>query len=173
MSAPAGWEGLLDEDEEIRWQGQPDGAFHLDLRQPAGIGMGLFFMGFSLFWMKSASAGGGPFWMFGLIFFGIGFYYAIGVHFWKTYLRRTTHYTLTNKRAFIATAPLGKRKLNSYPITKTTPLELEGNDPPSIFFASKTRRGKNREYELKIGFEYLHDGQKVYGLMRDLQKAVS
>ncbi len=170
MNTPSGWEGILDEDEEIRWQGQPDGAFHLDMRQPAGIVMGVFFMGFSLFWINIASMGGGYFWMFGLLFFGMGFYNAIGVHFWKTYVRRTTHYTLTDKRAFIATQPLGKRSLKSYPITKDTPLELEGSYPVTITFASETRRGNKSSYEVKIGFERIYNSQKVYALMRDIQK---
>jgi len=170
MSTPSDWEGILDDDEEIRWQGQPDGAFHLDMRQPAGIGMGVFFMGFSLFWMNMASMAGGYFWMFGLLFSGIGFYNTIGVHFWKTYVRRTTHYTLTDKRAFIATQPLGKRLLKSYPITKDTPLGLEGSDPATIVFASETRRGNESGYVVKIGFERIYDSRKVYALLREIQK---
>jgi len=170
MSAPSGWEGILDDDEEIRWQGQPDGVIRMDLSQPMGIGMGLFFMGFSIVWMNLASRAGGVFWMFGLLFFGIGFYNAIGVHFWKTYLRRTTHYTLTNKRAFIATQPLGKRVLKSYPIAKDTSIELQDGTPATIIFARETHRGNKSSYKTNIGFERISDGQKVYGLLRDIQK---
>ncbi len=170
MNTPSGWDGILDEDEEIRWQGQPDSAIRPDLSQPMSIGMGVFFMGFSIFWMNMASRAGGGFWMFGLLFFGIGFYNAIGVHFWKAYLRRTTHYTLTNKRALIGTQPFGKRVLKSYPIARDTPIELQDGNPATIVFAREIHRGKKSSYKTNIGFERIDDGQKVYGLLRDIQK---
>ncbi|MFT7595906.1 MAG: hypothetical protein ACI8R4_003239, partial [Paracoccaceae bacterium] len=116
MSVPDGWRGLLAGDEKILWQGRPEPGFRLDLSQPMSLVMGVFFMGFSLFWMKMASQAGGFFWMFGLLFFGTGFFNAIGVHVWKSYRRTKTHYTLTDKHAFIATDLFDKKRLKSYPI---------------------------------------------------------
>ncbi len=170
MSIPSEWQGILDDDEDILWQGQPDGTLRLDMSQPMGIAMGVFFMGFSVFWMNGASKAGGIFWMFGLLFFGIGFFNAIGVHFWKAYLRRTTYYTLTNKRALIATQTFGKRVLKSYPITKSTLIEWEDADPATIIFARETRGSGKNSYEAKIGFEYIQDDKKVVTMLRKIQK---
>jgi hypothetical protein len=50
---------------------------------------------------------------------------------------------------------------------------LEGNDPATIFFASETRRGNESSYEVKIGFERIYDSQKVYAMLRDIQKEVA
>lgn len=170
MSTPSSWDGILDPDEQIRWQGQPDTAIRVDMSQPMSIAMGVFFMGFSIFWMNMASQAGGFFWMFGLLFFGIGFYNAIGVHFWKAFQRRTTHYTLTNQRAFIATQVFGKRVLKSYPITKDTVIEMQDGALATIIFANEIQRSKNGSYTTNIGFERINEGQKVYGLLRQIQK---
>ena len=42
MSVP-GWEGILDKDETILWQGRPDGRFHVGGKGIAGGVFGLFF----------------------------------------------------------------------------------------------------------------------------------
>ncbi|MEM8578578.1 MAG: aspartate carbamoyltransferase catalytic subunit, partial [Pseudomonadota bacterium] len=97
MSDP--WDGLLDPDERILWQGRPDPAIKLEWGHPLGAFLALFVTGFSVFWMNGAAQAGGFFWMFGLLFFAIGLYMLAGVHFWKAFVRRRTHYTLTNKRA--------------------------------------------------------------------------
>lgn len=170
MSTPSSWDGILDPDEQIRWQGQPDTAIRIDMSQPMSIAMGVFFMVFSVFWMSGASRAGGFFWMFGLLFFGTGFYNAIGVHFWKAFQRRTTHYTLTNKRAFIATQVFGKRVLKSYPITITTQIEWLDADPATIIFARETRGSGKNSYEAKIGFEHISDDKEVITLLRQIQK---
>ncbi len=166
------WDGILDADEDILWQGPSDGGITFSADQgPMGILMGLFFMGFSLFWMSSAMQAGGSLWMFGLLFFAVGFYNAIGCHFWKAYLRSNTFYTLTTKRAFIAqNVPLKGKSLKSYPITETTVLEYDGAEPATINFASEERkRSKGSRYTVDIGFERIRDGRKVMALMRSIQ----
>lgn len=173
MSDQDPWAGLLDPDEVILWQGHPKPGLTFDFSQPMLIVMGLFFMGFSIFWMQTAAQAGGYFWTFGLIFFGIGFFNAIGVHFWKAYLRSKTHYTLTTKRGFVATNALGRRRLKSYPIQPDTQLELIDGPYASVVFATTRRRGKNGWYEVPITFERLEDGRDVLGLIRDVQKAMA
>lgn len=168
----AGWDGILDADEEILWQGRPDGKV---VFKPGNITLflfGLFFAGFALFWMVMAASAGGFFWAFGLIHFAVGIGMSFGALFWSAYRRRNSWYTLTNRRAFIATEmPLVGRRLKSYPITETTVLDFDSGTPATIHFAEETRRTKNGTRTVKIGFERIDDGRRVYGLIREVQKA--
>lgn len=169
--SPDPWAGLLDKDEEIIWQGQPDSAFKSDLSQPMSLAMGVIFMAFSTFWMIKSSIAPGPFWMFGLIFFGIGFYNAIGVHFWKTYKLNNTHYTLTSKRAFIAVQLPWTRKLDSYQITDYTPLSYtDVGALGTIAFAEKKLHVINNTLTSKIGFEYIETPRDVWALIKTTQR---
>jgi len=167
----AGWEGILDADETILWQGRPDGGIAIGASQVGGLLFGLAFAGFALFWMIMASQAGGFFWMFGLIHFCVGLGIIAGPTLWPAYRRRKTWYTLTDKRAFIASINmLGQKSLKSYPITKETPIEYVSGAFDTINFASEQRRGKNRTYTVPVGFERLQDGPAVTQLIREIQK---
>lgn len=171
MSIPSGWEGILDEGEDIRWQGRPDTSVVWSVSRIPAILFGLVFSGFALFWMVMAAQAGGGFWMFGLIHFFVGIGFGIGPPFLSAYRRRHSWYTLTSKRAIIATdMPMLGRKLISYPITQNMRLELESRRLESVYFASKTKRNKNGTYEVRIGFEYIADGKQVYAIIRAIQK---
>ena len=169
-TTPARWEDILDPGEVILWQGRPDGLFHLDA---TSIIMGLFgaaFAGFALFWMVMASAAGGWFWMFGLIHFSVGIaimaYGPIG----RPFMRRHTWYTLTNRRALIATdLPVLGKRLHSYVITSDTPISMIETDLATINFATKQVRTKRGIRTDDIGFERIADGRKVMSLMRKVQ----
>ncbi|MEP4196653.1 MAG: aspartate carbamoyltransferase catalytic subunit [Aliishimia sp.] len=164
------WAGILDADERIVWQGSPAPGLRLEWESPILPLFFTVFTGFSIFWMAIASMAGGFFWMFGLLFFGAGMYNLVGVHFWKAYLRRKTFYTLSNKRAFIATNAGRKRQLASYPIVEATTLELQFSGPKAdIYFAKETKKTNNGTYEIAIGFEHIENGQDVYALMREVQ----
>ena len=170
-TVPSGWEGLLDEGETILWQGRPVAGLSFHGSDVMSMAMGVFFMGFSIFWMGMAAnitsgfngfGGGFPklFPLFGIPFFLIGFYNAIGHVFWKAYLRSKTHYTLSSKRAFIATDhPSSGRLLRDYPIDAQTDIILKVGPPDSIWFAGK-----------RIGFARIEDARSVHKLMRQIQK---
>lgn len=165
MSDP--WDGLLDKDEHVVWQGAPNARLKNEWENAFQPFFFTFFTGFSLFWMIMASFAPGPFWMFGLLFFGVGFYQLVLVHFWKAYLRSKTFYTLTNKRAFIATAvPYRKKTLASYPINGNTVFWLEDGPYTTIHFAKESVKHKKSTTERRIGFEELENGREVYALMR-------
>ncbi len=168
----ASWESILDDDETILWQGRPSAAVRFKVGNIIGMLGGLGFAGFALFWMIMASRSGGGFWMFGLIHFTVGLSIAFGAIFWNAFRRRFTWYTLTNKRAIIATdIPVKGRALKSYPIRHNTVLEYEPGRNSSIIFSEEVKRGsKGRRYTVKIGFEEISDGDKVYRLMRDIQR---
>lgn len=176
-TAAQGWQGLLDPGEQILWQGQPDGRVSLndvDLRRSL---MGLFIMGFALFWsfaaMRAAAADGGPALIMaaaGLFFFVLGAREAFGYLLLDGFARSRTWYTLTDRRGFIATDLFRKRRLNSYPITSDTVLELIDETPGSVLFfrnrGSRRRTGAPR----RDGFRRIEDARHVYDLMRKVQR---
>ena len=164
------WDGILDAGERILWQGRPDTAISIGPKSIGVAGFGVFFAGFALFWMIMASNAGGYFWMFGLLHFAVGAGIVFAAVFRTAYLRKRTWYTLTNKRALIATLlPVKGKGLKSYPITSETQLDFRDEDPATIFFSQDTRRGKNRTYVVNIGFERIEDGREVYGILRRIQ----
>ncbi len=170
MSTPTGWEGILDPGENIIWQGRPDGAIVLKPRNILTLIFGLFFAGFALFWMVMAASAGGGFWMFGLIHFTVGLGIIASAVFVGPYKRRHSWYTLTDRRAIIASdMPLLGKKLKSWPITATSVLDLTQGPPDTVNFAEKTKRSKNGSYQVPIGFERIEDGREVYRMMRDIQ----
>lgn len=170
-ATPTGWEGILDAGESIVWQGQPDGRFTFGLRDLATGLFGFIFAGFALVWMILAATAGGFFWAFGLIHFSVGAAIAVGGPIWRTYRLRHTWYTLTDRRAFVATDTLTSgRMLETYPITAETALTLAGENPASVHFASVTRRINKRDRLVPIGFERISEAREVLALMRDIQK---
>lgn len=167
-----GWTPYLDPDEEILWQGKPAQSVIFTMTSPTRHLMGLFAIGFSVFWMTGAAQAGGSYWMFGLILFLVGLFEAVGIFFWRAFAARSTWYTLTTRRAMIATdMPFLGRQLKTYRIAPTTPLSYLPGSPATIHFAQEERRGsKGRRYMVDIGFERIAEGDKVFGLMRDVQR---
>lgn len=171
----SGWEGILDEGEEITWQGQPVPGVQLEFASPFEPFFFLFFTGFSVFWMVMASQAPGPFWMFGLIFFAVGSYNLVFQHFWKAYLRRNTYYTLTNRRAFIAEQKWsGARTLESHPIEADMSIQLEdrGAYGSLIFKDVETRNMNGQNVRKKVGFLRIAAPGEVMAKMRETQKAL-
>ena len=174
MSAQTdGWDGILDDGETILWQGRPDAGLSFQNIDIMGTLVGLFFIGFSIFWMTMAMniasdfgrTGFGGFLpkifpLFGLPFFFIGCYNAFGHIFWDAYLRSKTHYTLTKKRTFIATDHPSKGKLLiDRDIDADKTITLKVGPPGSVFF-----QGTNN------GFKRIEDGRHVHKLMRQIRK---
>jgi hypothetical protein len=170
-AAPQGWEGILDKGEKILWQGRPAQGLHISFTKIPVAVFGLFFAGFALFWMIMASQAGGGFWMFGLIHFTVGVGLTGTALVGETFRHRATWYTLTDRRAFIATdLPWKGRTLESYTIDPDTRLDYRAGDPASIYFARELRRGsKGRSYWANVGFERISGGEKVMRLLRKVQ----
>lgn len=172
--AAEGWEGILFPGERVIWQGQPDPRPDLSDIKLSEMLFGLLFAGFALFWMSAAlgaaeGLAGLVMPLLALPFLVIGLQKAGVELLWDVYRRRRTWYTLTDRRAFIATAILGRRRLDPYPIGPKTPLALEQDR--DIFFATdfvKTKRGSRRR---RIGFTHLRDAGRIYEMMRRVQRA--
>ena len=60
--------------------------------------------------------------------------------------------------------PFQGRRLASYPIDRTMPLEYVASDPPSILFGPPTSRKETR-----AGFSYIADADRVMAMMRKIQ----
>ena len=165
------WEDLLGPDEKILWQGRPQVKIRLEWKNPFIPLVYLFFTGFSLLWMILASSGGGPFWMFGLLFFGVGAYGLVGVHYWKAFIRSHHYYTLTNQRGIISTAIFGRKKLRTYPINNTTEITFEENgETGDLYFAKDVRYNDDRQLVTEIGFEQISNPRHVFSLIRQIQE---
>jgi hypothetical protein len=173
MSGDDPWAGLLNEGEEILWQGRPSGALRLEWRSPMDALMPLAFVAFSVFWMVTAATEGGLAWMFGLIFFGVGVHKLIGEHLWKAYVRRNTHYTLTTQSIFIATAVRGKRKLERHPISPDTEIDFEEGHLSNIWLHTNPHRVHRRNFRKRVGFEQIENGRDVFAKLRQAQEALS
>jgi len=166
-----GWDGILDPGEAIAWQGRPDASVRFGPAAAFGMLFGLAFAGFAAVWMALASSAGGYFWTFGLIHFSVGIALAFGSVLGPPWVRRHTWYTLTDRRAFIATdLPLRGRKLTAYEIGPETTLSLEEDGALStVNFAHRWVQTKNGSRRHDIGFERIPDGRVVLGLMRGMQ----
>lgn len=166
-----GWDGILDPGETILWQGRPDQSFKIDFGAIFGAVFGLVFAVFALFWMIMAASMGAGFWMFGLIHFTVGLGLTWKSVFGTTYRRRRSWYTLTDRRAFIATKSWRRgRDLKSYPITASSEITYFDGRFATIFFAREQRVGhKGRRYSVAIGFERITEGDKVMRLIRQVQ----
>ncbi|MGR3322154.1 MAG: aspartate carbamoyltransferase catalytic subunit [Pseudooceanicola sp.] len=166
-----GWEGILDPGERILWQGRPDPAMSIGRGQWGLVAFGLFFSGFAAVWMALASLAGGYFWTFGLLHFTIGLCLVAGAIFGPTWRRRHTWYTLTDRRAFIATdMPLRGRTLKAWEIGAGNTLFRTGQDPlGSVIFAQDFRRTKNGTSRRDIGFERIPDADVVLGMIRQIK----
>lgn len=171
-SDKTGWEGILEIGEDILWQGRPQVRFRIKPFQIAAVIFGMAFSGFALFWMIMASQSGGFFWMFGLLHFFVGLSIGIGPVLINNLRLRGTWYTLTDRRAFIASEmPVMGRRIKSYQINAGTVLELKQSNPPSVYFAHEIKQGQQKSYQVGIGFEGIQDGVQVMAMMRDIQKA--
>ena len=169
--APEGWEDIFDYGEELLWQGRPDTAFVWQKKHLQTTLLGLVITGFGVVWITMTSTNGGYFWLLGIGFLLIGPLLALAPPYMNTLMRGSTWYSLSNKRAFIATERKAVgRKLRAYPIDPDFVLEFDHADPATIYFALEVRQSGSGPYTAKIGFERINDGQEVYDMMVAIQK---
>jgi hypothetical protein len=180
------WTDILEPGETILWQGAPDGRNRWSDLASVGTAFGLFFTLFSLSWMGFAAfsmpgALGFLFVLFGMPFLLVGLYLCGGRIIFEARDRRRTHYTLTDRAAYIARDRFGKRSLDRYEITVDMPLGLEDGDIGTVYFAEKTVRHATHNATgdihqadtavttstVRIGFEQIETPRKVFALLRD------
>ncbi len=189
MTPPPGWEDILDPGETLLWQGRPDHGPAFRPQHPMQVVMGVFFVVFSTVWIKMAFwiTGGFPddagglvdiFPYFGVLFLAVGLYMAGGFVLWDMLRLSRTTYTLTDRRAFIATdLPIQGRRLRSWPLDADTRLSLDDGDRGSVWFAWKEVSWRSngslhsvKTQQVPVGFERIAEARRVYRMMRDITR---
>ncbi len=183
---PEGWAGILERGERILWQGGSDGRINwADLIGVQTV-FGIFFTGFSVFWVTMAASMMGDgrsappfpftlFPLFGIPFILVGLQMVIGRLFTDAWKRRHTHNTLTTRAAYVATNTFGKRKLERTGVDEMTTLELEDGTPGTVWFGEKIThstsynkgRQRSRTHRRRLGFRQIESPREVFGLLRD------
>ncbi len=170
MSAP-GWDAILEPGERLLWQGQPDGGLRFDGFELGGTVFGLALTGFALFFLQQSfgAVAEGPlgvlFPAVALVFLAVGLNLAGGRFFLDTWKRRRTWYSLSTRRAFVATDFLGWRRLRDWRIDASTVVDLQDGPLQSVgFTGARTAPGAAR-----ASFDGLADGRAVLALMEKVK----
>lgn len=190
MTETSGWDGILEPGESVLWQGQPQADIIWRNMLSDRLPIGIMFTLFSMAWvgiaasivagLEGAFLAALLFPLAGLPFLAIGLYMLAGHLYWDARVRRGTWYTLTDRRAFIATDILGRRKLQSYPLADMDALELIDGSPGDVIFGPVTHsrrrpvpgphKGRNRLVtgsRSHVGFRRIAEPRKVWQMIRD------
>jgi hypothetical protein len=177
-SAPPGWEDILDPGERVLWQGRPDGAMRADLSDPRRVVFGAVFAAFALVWMVGVLRAGVPNGLMalvmplaGLAFVALGVNLATGGIPFGVLRRRATTYTLTDRRALVATAWFGRRGLRSFPLGPDTHATFDEGPPTAIWLSRGFVAMEEGSARTRHGFTHLGpDARQVYDLVRRIQR---
>lgn len=103
------WLDVLVNGERLLWSGRPAGGILLRQIEIVLIPSSLFWGGFAVFWNVSAwtMAGSGEFMLFGVPFLLMAAYITVGRFVHDVWLRRRTHYAVTNERVIVRRTGLG------------------------------------------------------------------
>jgi hypothetical protein len=176
------WAPYLDAGERLLWEGYPSQRLFVLTKQDAVlIPFSILWGGFALFWNVGVWVAGAPlfFSLFGLPFLAVGAYMTVGRFYHDRYLRRHTVYALTDRRAFIASSAFGKRTLRDKQITAMTRIDYtQGTEATLAFDPSAASLGTSRSATSfapggtgDFTFRLIPDGDPVYRLVRDIQRA--
>jgi hypothetical protein len=108
---------------------------------------------------------------FGLPFIAIGGFLFFGPVQEALLAPRRLRYALTSRAAYIFRSTLSQ-KLEVYPITATTSLELEkGKGADSVWFHARLEKGPDGPSTAHVGFRNIADGERVFQLIRGIQES--
>lgn len=109
----SGWGEILAPGERVLWQDRPQQGLRLTVRDPMEFGLGLSLAFGPVTPMLLLWLGGNPLWLAFLPALLLGGWFLGGWCLWDAYRRARTWYSLTDRRAFVATALLGRRRLRT------------------------------------------------------------
>ncbi len=189
-----GWDAYLFEGEKVVWQGRPHWQMIFANRSKAEKITGAVMMGLSVFGILAIRMMHSDGAIVPVLVFLLGAGIALGIHPKDILLRAVSTYSLTNRRALIASNLFGQRKLNGYYINPNVTLEFIDGARPTLYFAIEEKTVKRRDTEAerqrseggsssdsgpiyrdvvirqRIGFEYIDEGRKVFELMQAMRK---
>ena len=123
-------------------------------------GVALLFIGVGIALREWAFA------LFPVIHLAVGLGMILGGPILSARERGRTWYTLTDRRAVIATDNWPKgRQIRTWPIGRDTPLELVEGRWPAVHFAYEQRAGKKGLYKAPVGFEMLPEARAVHDII--------
>ncbi len=175
---PAGWAGYLEPGERVLWQGRPDGEMRADLSNPRRAVFGAVFTALALVWTVGVLRIGVPNGLMALVLplAGLGLA-ALGVNLatggipFGVWRRRATTYSLTDRRALVATSWAGRRRLKAYPLGPATHAVFDDGPPPAIWFARGFTAHEHGSDTVRSGFSHLGpEARQVYDLVRRIQR---
>jgi hypothetical protein len=164
------WDGILGQGEEIEWQGAPVQGLHWELGRRETLGaIAAAAGGITLFAFTLGRSQDSPSNTL-LVFLAWGVIAAVVYHAWSFWNRRRTFYTLTNKRAFIATWHFGVQTLRAYPIATMRPLRLVDTGPGHVYFDHDTVQSRDgsggwKEEIVEVGFLHLAEPRDAHDLL--------
>lgn len=181
------WDGILREDEQILWQGRPDGGFRITPRLLPMFLFGVVFMAFAILWIKTAHMVGEgvggiqrylPLLAVPLLL--MGFWLTIGVHIWVIYLRRHSVYTLTDQRGFIVSnPPLLVSTFESLPVEPDMVSVVERGALADVVFSTRIVqgwsahrqdfRGSTSARRVPVAFEAVRDWRPLLAALNQVQ----
>jgi hypothetical protein len=155
--------------EQLIWQGKPSPARYALRKAAYTFPAGIFFFGFSLFWIYGAYMGADKvFWMFGIPFVIVGACMVLSPA-WHLFRATTTTYALTDRRAIIDISGLFPR-WTSVPLNQVPFVDVRSsNDGPGhVLFqeAAPTSYGMTGGMKQLDGFIAIADAAKVGQMLR-------
>lgn len=171
-SVPAGWDGVLQPGERILWQGRPDATFTLRGHSKVLMLVGGLFSAVALVFIAvGVTQGIVAFMVFPLVHLAVGLGLLVGAPMWRSYRWRNTWYTLTDRRAIIATDHWPKgRDLRLYPLGPDTPLAIATRPMPVVQFANVHIRTKHGTRLQPLGFERIPDAEAVFEMISAIKQ---
>lgn len=170
MARICDWTEVLEDGEQLLWQGRPGIGVFVSTFQY--LIMATFLLSITNIYYFS----GGPPEKHSLavnLFYTAYFVLIVLYVLWPLVVRRRSKYAVTNKRALIAVQkPSARTQITSYPAQDWTPLVLTDKPPSNLYFTSRETfalRAANRHQ--KVGFEQISDGNDVHKIMQDVQSA--
>ena len=173
------WEHFLEDRERVLWHGRPDAEALFSPTATKNFVVGLPLIAFgavmvNVTWPQHGNFQGmWPVWTIAGLLISWGLYYSASAPFKDRARRMRTWYTLTNKRAVIAT-DIKRREFTSYPITKDNDIRLPlFGAKTTVWFAQHVDPADDHDDTdtiTLIGFELIKDAPYVAELLEQVKK---
>jgi hypothetical protein len=167
MTTKSNFSGLLDPGERLVWSGTPDALRYAVRKSKVSFPFGIFFFGFSIFWVYGAMQQSGlPFALFGVPFVAIGLVLVVSPlwHFIRG-LRAT--YLVTDQRAVIDISGFFPKRI-SVPTSQIRFVELKFSRSGfgDVLFREIVASGDNGNSVTRDGFIAVAEADRADFILR-------